>query len=185
MTVSTLLRLAGAGLLLLCAACGFMPFLTGEPHVSPEALDERIVAEISTRFLKAEDVTYLDIQPRSYAGHVYLIGEASSPGELDAAVDISKDVQGVRSVTTYVLPKPEQPACSSLDNARIESRVRTALSETHAALASRIDLTVFQCRVVLTGTVPSREDEAALLAEIQAVEGVGSARSLLRVAKRK
>lgn len=182
MIASTLFRLAVAGLLLLGASCASVPFMGGE-RSSPDVLDERIVAEISTRFLKSKQITYLDIQPRSYAGHVYLIGEAGSPGELDAAVDIAKIVKGVRSVTTYVLQKPEQPACSSLDNARIEARVRAAFRDLDGAMIESVDLTVFQCRVVLTGVVDSREAEAALLAEAQAVAGAGEAKSLLRVAR--
>lgn len=175
--------LAFALALLVTAGCGWTSVFQPAAQLSPQAEDERIVAEISTHFLKSEAITYLDMLPYSYGGHVYLVGEADSPEEIDAAVDIAKSVQGVRSVTTYVLPKPEQPACSALDNARIERGVQAAILAGEGASVPEVDLTVFQCMVVLTGRVEDKAVEDRLLAEARAVDGVRAAKSLLRVAK--
>lgn len=169
--------------MLLLTGCGMssLPFCT--ELSSPHAEDERIVAEISTLFLKNEKITYLDIQPYSYGRHVYLVGEAASPEELNQAVTLAKSVRDVRSVTTYVLPKPEQPVCSSLDSARIQRQVLTRLEADQQASPNNVDLTVFQYVVVLTGEVDSRETEAALVARAEEVEGVRLAKSLLRVVR--
>lgn len=172
-----------AGALLFLTGCGLPALSLFEDPASPHAVDERIVAEISTLYLKNEKITYLDIQPYSYDGHVYLIGEAASPEELDLAVDLAKSVQDVRSVTTYVLPKPKLPVCSSLDNARIRSRVLTALGSGERTAPHDVDLTVFQCVVVLTGEVDSRETETRLLSEAQNVDEARLIKSLLRVVR--
>lgn len=172
-----------AAALLLLTGCSLPALSLFEESASPQAVDERIVAEISTLYLKHEKITYLDIQPYSYDGHVYLVGEAASPEELDLAVDLAKSVQDVRSVTTYVLPKPELPVCSSLDNARIQSRVLTALGTGEKAAPHSVNLTVFQCVVVLTGEVDSRETEARLLSEAQSVDEARLIKSLLRMVR--
>lgn len=172
-----------AAVLLLLTGCAMPAMLRSEEPSSLQAEDERIVAEISTRCLKNETITYLDIQPYSYGRHVYLVGEAGSPEELDLVVALAKSVQDVRSVTTYVLPKPEQPVCSFLDNARIQSRVLTALDSGGKDAPRRVNLTVFQCVVVLTGEVDSRETEAKLLSEVQTVDEARKVKSLLRVVR--
>lgn len=172
-----------AAVLLLLTGCAMPALFRSEEPPSPQAVDERIVAEISTRYLKNGTITYLDIQPYSYGRHVYLVGEAGSPEELDLVVTLAKSVQDVRSVTTYVLPKPEQPVCSSLDNARIQSRVLTALDADGKVAPHSVNLTVFQCVVVLTGEVDSRETEAKLLSEVQTVDEARKVKSLLRVVR--
>ena len=64
--------------------------------------DETISAKLQAKFLEDKTVSYLNISPLSYEGHVYLVGEYASTAERDRAVVLAKETSGVRDVTTFL-----------------------------------------------------------------------------------
>ena len=83
-------RLTLAVLLLsaLCVLSGCTIYKTAvdERSVGTIVKDETISAKLQAKFLEDKTVSYLNISPLSYEGHVYLVGEYASAAERDRAV---------------------------------------------------------------------------------------------------
>jgi hyperosmotically inducible periplasmic protein len=69
----------------------------------------------------------------------------------------------------------------SLDDATLTVRVKTALLNDPAIGGLKIDVTTARGAVTLSGTVPTRDDEAAAVALAKSVEGVGEVKSTLQI----
>ncbi|MCK5166715.1 MAG: BON domain-containing protein, partial [Rhodospirillaceae bacterium] len=65
--------------------------------------DVWIETKISAQLLTEEGVTSVNYRWRSVLGSVYLIGEASTSGELNKVLDIIGATKGVKSVKSHVL----------------------------------------------------------------------------------
>ena len=65
--------------------------------------DVWIETKISAQLLTEEGVTSVNYRWRSVLGSVYLIGEASTSGELNRVLDIIGATKGVKSVKSHVL----------------------------------------------------------------------------------
>lgn len=66
------------------------------------ALDASITAAIKMKLANDETVKALNINVETDAGHVTLIGKVSSTSEADRAIELAKQVDGVKSVKSQL-----------------------------------------------------------------------------------
>lgn len=152
-----------------------------ERNVGDWANDNAIAITIEKDFLNDDQIKFLDFDAHSYEGHVYIVGEYESRSQVDRAVQIAKGVDGVRQVTTYVLPKREQDYCGTTDNLDIYASVKKALVADKNIWSTNIDIKTVQCNVVLLGIVGSAQEKSLAYNHAKAVEGVRSVKSYLTV----
>ncbi|MGE4292902.1 MAG: BON domain-containing protein [Desulfovibrio sp.] len=143
--------------------------------------DEQITFLIDKELLADKDVNYLDYKAFTYLGRVYLVGEYESDVQRTKAIRIARDVEGVRSVTTYMLPKQEVANCDTATQLRIGAELDKDLLEDKSVNGTNVDTKIVQCQAVLLGLVGSQReiDRAAVIAG--QVPGVTSVKSFLQV----
>lgn len=169
--------------LLLAAAQGCTVYKVAvDPRTTAQvARDERITLEIESEFLADETVEYLDFSSSSYLGHVYITGEYEAQSQVDRAVQIARGVDGVRAVTTYLLPERDVADCSTAKSVRIKQELATKLFTDSEIYGSNVDIRVVQCVIVLTGLVDTQAEIDKAVATARSIEGNRGVKSYLRV----
>lgn len=155
-----------------------------ERSLSQQTADASISASIMKQYLDDDDVSVLGIEPYTFVGHVYLVGDYETDIQKQKAISIARGVEGVTGLTTYLLPEKDDPDCGTTDNVTILSKVKAALIGDGDIWSTNIEVKVVQCRVVLLGLVGSDAQIDKSIAHAKAVEGVRSVKSYLRVANK-
>jgi hyperosmotically inducible protein len=96
-------------------------------NVKTIANDTAIKTKIVKQFIDDDTVKILDISTSCYQGHVYLVGEYVTKRQKNRVIEIAKRTEGVREVTTYLLPKKREDLCGTSDNLGIMAKVKTKL----------------------------------------------------------
>ena len=170
--------LTGAALV---SGCAVYDVAVEERNAGDWANDEKITFQIKEQFLKNDSISYMDIDAASYLGQVYIVGEYESHSQVTEAVKIAESIPGVRTVTTYMLPKRANDHCGTTDNLEIYTRVKHKLVSDSDIWSTNIDVKTVQCNVVLLGIVGSTTEMAKAIAYASAVPGVRKVRSYLKV----
>lgn len=164
--------------------CTIYKTAVDERSVGSIVTDEVISAKLQAKFLEDKTVSYLNISPLSYEGHVYLVGEYATTAERDRAIALAKETEGVGEITTFLLPvKPGDP-CGSTDNLEKKALVKKALIADTSIWSTNVNVEVVQCRVVLLGIVGSQAELDKAVAHARDVPGVREVKSYLRVRAR-
>jgi hyperosmotically inducible protein len=172
-------------LLLLLFIVGCSPYGTiygvavDERKATTIASDKKITAEIQKIFLEDGTVKAFDISSYCYDGNVFLVGEYDNREQKEKAERIAKNIEGVKSVQTYLLPKKKDDACGTSDNMAITGKVDAKLTADKDIRSTNIDVKVIQCNVVLLGIVRSGEEIAKATAHAKSVGGVRNVTSFL------
>ena len=145
----------------------------------PIASDKEITAKIQKTFLEDGTVNIVDISSYCCDGNVFLMGEYDNIQQKEKAEKMAKDVEGVKSVRTYLLPKKKGDACGTSDNVAITEKVDAKLAADKDTRSTNIDIKVVQCNVVLFGIVRSGEEIAKATAHAKSVGGVRNVTSFL------
>jgi len=144
--------------------------------------DEEVKLTIEKRLAAESATDFLDISTFCYSGHVYLVGEYGTGEERTKALDIARRAPGVKSVTTYLLPKGEKGACGRAEDVKIAGELRVKLIGDKDIHSTNIDDKVVHCHVVLLGIVGSKEEIAKAVAHSKGVAGVRDVTTYLKVA---
>jgi hyperosmotically inducible periplasmic protein len=97
--------LATASTALFIAACGSTPMRES----TGEYLDDSVIsAKVKTAFIQDKQVDAADINVKTFKGVVQLSGFTDSPAEMRLAVDLARQVPGVKSVQNNISVKPIQ-----------------------------------------------------------------------------
>ncbi len=167
---------------LLLAGCGTAYRTAMDQRSYGQQKDDAVIeATVKKNFVADDDVKALDIAVYSYLGQVYLVGEYETAAAVDRATAIARAVEGVRTVTTYLLPKKDDPECGWSDNVALETKIKAALIGDEDISATNIEVESVQCNAVLLGLVAYQQVIPKAVAHARAVEGVRSVRSYLRV----
>ncbi|MGO9138092.1 MAG: BON domain-containing protein [Syntrophales bacterium] len=172
-------------LLLLLYIVGCSPYATiygvavDERKATTIASDKKITATIQEKFLEDSAVKVIDISSYCYDGKVFLVGEYDTIQQKEKAERIAKNVEGVKSVRTYLLPKKKGDTCGTSDNVVITGKVDAELTADKDIRSTNIDVKVVQCNVALLGIVGSAEEIAKATAHAKSVEGVRKVTSFL------
>ncbi len=154
-----------------------------ERKLGTQVSDERIEAAILAKFIGDENIKTLDLTAKCFGGHVYLVGEYESPKQMDRALAIVKEVEGVNSLTPYLIPKKKLASCGTTDNLKIRGAIETKLIGDKEIWSTNVHVRVFQCRAVLMGIVGAPEEIQKSIAHAQSVKGISEVKSYLRAGK--
>jgi hyperosmotically inducible protein len=148
------------------------------------ASDKRIMSTILKKFLADHLVRDLNITPRCYNGHAYLVGEYETEKQKERAVEIAQGIEGVKTLVTYLLPKKkDDPSCKPEDNLRITSEVKTLIAGDRKIWSKNLSIVTAQCNVVLMGFVGKQTEIQKVIEHAKRVEGVRSVQSYLKSLK--
>ncbi|MBG0788903.1 MAG: BON domain-containing protein [Desulfovibrionaceae bacterium] len=176
-----ILVLALLGLMLQASGCTVYNVAVEERSVGTYVDDEAITFTIKKEFLADDTVKYLDYDAASYEGHVYIVGEYENRTQVDRAVAIAKGVKGVRTVTTYLLPKNDSDHCGTTDNLEIYGRIKKDLVADGDIWSTNVQIKTVQCNVVLLGIVGSMNEREKIIDYAKKTKGVRSVKSYLKI----
>lgn len=179
--LSFILLLALLGLMLQASGCAVYDAAVEERSVGTYVDDEAITFQIEKDFLADDKVKYLDYDASSYEGHVYIVGEYESRSQVDRAVAIAKGVDGVRRVTTYMLPKNPNDHCGTTDNLEIYGRLKKDLVADKNIWSTNVEIKTVQCNVILLGIVGSMSEREKIIDYANKTKGVRSVKSYLKI----
>lgn len=165
----------------LLQGCTVYKAAVDERNVGTIASDEKITLLIKKEFLNDDSVKYLDYDVASYHGHVFIMGEYESRAQADQAIALARSVEGVRKVSTYLLPKRENDACGTFDSLELEASIKKRLIEDKDIWSTNVDVYMVQCNAVLVGIVGSTAERNRAIAHAKSVAGVRSVKSFLKV----
>jgi hyperosmotically inducible periplasmic protein len=169
--------------LLAVAGCGTIySTAMDERNMSTIASDTTIKGAIVKKFYDDDKIKSLDISTGCYDGHVYLVGEYDTADQKNRAIKIAKGVDGVKNVTTYLLPKKKGDPCGTDENLEIVGKVKAKLVGDKGIWSTNIDIKSIQCQVVLYGLVGSKEEINKAILHAKSVEGIRGVKSFLKSA---
>ena len=142
--------------------------------------DTTIKLTIVNKFYDDEAINSLNLSSGCYRGHVYLVGEYDKPDQKTRAIKIAKSIKGVKSVTTYLLPKKKSDLCGTDENLVIVGKIKAKLIGDKDIWSTNIDVKSVQCNVVLYGLVASKNKIKKAIEHAKSVEGVRSVKSFLK-----
>ena len=145
--------------------------------------DEKITMAIRDKFLNDEKIKYFDISTYCYNGHVYLVGEYANAEQKNQAVKLAGEVEGVKSVTGYFLPKREDSTCGTTANLELLAKIKAKLIGDMDISSTQIEVKTLQCNVILLGLVGSAGEIQKAISQAESVQGVRSVKSFLEVQK--
>ena len=154
-----------------------------ERDMSTICNDTKIKGSIVKKFFDDDKIKSLDISTGCYEGDVYLVGEYETVDQKDRAIKLAKSVEGVKSVTTYLIPKKEDDLCGTTDNLEIVGKVKANLVGDKEIWSTNIHIKSIQCHVVLYGLVGTEKEINKAIAHAKSVEGVRSVKSFLKSKK--
>ena len=146
---------------------------TSEENVFSQAEDHRLAMRIRESVLAADPSRVLSVTPHAYMGHVYLTGYVANQAEADDLVARVRAIDGVRTVDTYLPPRPSDRSMASDET--IKARMKSELALEPGEVVTRITIEVLAGHVVLLGVVASPQaigDAGRLAAHVGGVTGV-------------
>jgi len=154
-----------------------------ERDMSTICNDTKIKGSIVKKFFDDDKIKSLDISTGCYEGDVCLVGEYETVDQKDRAIKLAKSVEGLKSVTTYLIPKKNDDLCGTTDNLEIVGKVKANLVGDKEIWSTNIDIKSIQCHVVLYGLVGTDKEINKAIAHAKSVEGVRSVKSFLKSKK--
>jgi len=154
-----------------------------ERSVGQQYDDEKITMAIRNKFSGDEKIKYFDISTYCYTGHVYLVGEYDTVDQKIQAVKLAGEVEGVKSVTDYFLPKKKDDTCGTTANLGLFTKVKTKLIGDKNISSTKIEVKALQCNIILLGLAGSADEINKAISHAKAVEGVRSVKSFLKPQK--
>jgi hyperosmotically inducible protein len=154
-----------------------------ERSVGQQYDDEKITMDIRKKISDDPKIKYFDISTYCYNGHVYLVGEYDTVDQKNQAVKLAREVEGVKSVTDYFLPKKKDDTCGTTANLKLLAKVKVELIGDKNISSTQIEVKALQCNIILLGLVGSDDEIKNAISLAKAVEGVRSVKSFVRIQK--
>jgi hyperosmotically inducible protein len=131
--------------------------------------------------MKDEKIKYFDISTYVYHGDVYLVGEYDTVDQKNRALKLAGQVEGVKSVNSFFLPKQEDDTCGATTNLELRAGVKKALIGDRDISAIQVEVKALQCNIILLGVVGSEDEIKKAVSHAKNVEGVRSIISFLKI----
>lgn len=170
-------------LVILTTGCTIYKSAVDERSLGEQYDDQKITMAIRSKFSDDEKIKYFDISTYVYNGNVFLVGEYETPAQKQQAVKLTRQVEGVKSVTDYFLPKKKDETCGTTANLKLMAKVRKNLISDGDISSTQIEVKALQCNIILLGLVASADEMSKATAHAKAVEGVRSVKSFLKIRK--
>ncbi len=123
----------------------------------------------------------MDFDAAVYDGHAYVLGEYESQAQVSRAFQIAKSQDGVKAVTTVMMPKKDDDTCGTSDNLLLYGKIKKLLIEDENVWSTNINVKTIQCHVVLLGIVGTPAEAQKAVSYAKSVSGVRSVQSFLKV----
>lgn len=147
---------------------------TDERSFGEHINDTQIEASVKAAIVGEQASKILDINVYSFYGNIYLIGEADR--ELSAKViNVSKRVNGVRSVTTSFYP----PGASTSQDILTEIKVNESLLMASGVPSAKVQVDVWTGQAHLLGILANQEQMDKVLATVRNVPEVKSIKNYM------
>lgn len=143
--------------------------------------DTTLSGKIKYQLLKDDTVKGLDISVYVYYGKVYLVGVVESNNQKSQAINIAKSIEGVKSVTTYILNKNQTTIGKTVDDTAITAKVKAKMIEDKQMKSTQIEVKTILGQVVLLGVVSSKSDISKAIGYAKSVENVRKVKSFVIV----
>ena len=176
---------------LLSSGCSTI-YTTAADQIYATAVDQRdvntilndttIKLTIVNKFYDDDSINSLNLSIGCYKSHVYLVGEYDKDIQKTHAIETAESIEGVKSVTTYLVSKNKDDICRVDDNIRLIVKAKAKLIKDKEIWSTNIDVTSVQCHIVLYGLVASEIKIKKAIAHAKSVEGVRSVKSFLKSA---
>jgi len=166
---------------MLMSGCTVYDVAVEERNLGDWTSDKNISYAIERAYLNDELVRYLDFDAFCYEGQVFVVGQYESRDQVKRAVEIAEGTKGVRSVTTFVMPKKAHDDCGTADNLGLYTKVKQKLVADTDIWSTNIDIKTMQCHIILLGIVGSVSERDAAVAHARSVEGARGVESFLMV----
>ncbi|HVO68189.1 MAG TPA: BON domain-containing protein [Syntrophales bacterium] len=154
-----------------------------ERKVGTIASDTKITITILTKFINDDLVKAQDISIFCYEGNVYLVGEYELKEQKKRSLEITKGVEGVKSVSAYLSQKDPNSSCGTLDNLAITTKVKIKLLGDIDILSTNVDVETVNCTVVLLGIVGSEQELKKVIDHARKVTGIYGVKPFLKKAE--
>jgi len=150
---------------------------TGEVH-APMSIDNAMIDEIRVALERDPHLAHpVEVAVTARAGAVTLRGSVDSVRQLGAAVETAKSVPGVRSVANELRVDPRNPRP---DN-ELRGAALQALMSSPVAPDERIEATVADGWLTLTGVVAHQHESDAAFEAVRRLPGVGGITNKIEV----
>ena len=143
--------------------------------------DKNREAKIKYNLLDDDQVKGLDISVYVFYGDAYLVGVVETGAQRSRAVAIARQVEGIRSVTTYLLDKSAATVGKSVDDVAIKAKVKAKMIGDKEMKSTQVEVKSVFGHVVLLGIVGSQKDADKAVKYARGVEYVKSVKSFIRV----
>jgi len=143
--------------------------------------DTATLGKIKYQLLQDDTVEGLDISVYVYTGKVYLVGVVERDKQKSQAIKIAKGVEGVKSVTTYILNKNRVTVGKTVDDSAITAKVKAKMIEDKEMKSTQIDVETVLGHVVLLGIVSNKGDLNKAIRYAKSVENVSKVKSFVMV----
>lgn len=149
--------------------------------VGVQATDQKITTKIQGKLAGEEGLAVFDIAVQVYYGHVYLVGEYGDEGDRKTAVRLARETEGVKGLSTYLLPKRDVEGCGMGSGIKLNTLINKRMAQDEDVVHTRVNVEMVQCNAVLLGVVSSQKERARATEIARGVEGVRSVKSYLLI----
>lgn len=156
--------------------------MVDERSLSSMLNDKTIKYSILSRLTAEKGSNLINVSVESYEGDVYLVGEYELEEDKLRSIEIAQNVEGVKSLTAYLLPIQQDHPCGTVKNLEITAAVKQWLFTDQTVWSSNVDVFTVQCNVVLAGLVGSDEEIEKSIRYAKEVVDVRAVTSYLKVA---
>ena len=162
------------------AGCNPVGVVNDERTVGEQLDDKTIATEVKYALFHDSISQGLDIEVKTYTGHVYLIGMVDNQSQIDRAMETAMSVRGVRAVTPYLLLKSDLDTIGrAVDDNVIAVKVKAKLVDDPVLKSTQFDVEVMRGHVILFGIVATSRDLRRAVEDALAVDGVRKVKSFI------
>jgi len=142
--------------------------------------DSAITTKVKAAILKEDSLKSSEINVETFKGVVQLSGFVSSQAGINKAVEVTRNVKGVKSVTNSMRLKQEETG-GYFDDATITTKVKAAILKEGSLKSSEINVETSKGVVQLSGFVNSQADIDKAVEVTRNIKGVKSVVNSMRL----
>ncbi len=151
-----------------------------ERNVKTIANDTSIEFKILKNLTNEKSSDLIDVSVTSYNRDVFLVGEYETNTQKNRFLRATQNVEGVKSVDSYLVMADKMSNCDTKKNLEITARVKAKLIGDKSIWSTNIRVSTIQCQVILWGTVGTEDEITKSIQYSKLVEGVTSVKSFLK-----
>ena len=156
---------------------------TSKQEGTGEYIDDSVITtKVKGAILQESSLKSSEINVETFKGVVQLSGFVNSQADINKAIEVTRSVKGVKSVTNSMRIKQESSSAGAyIDDAAITTKVKAAILQESSLKSSEINVETFKGVVQLSGFVNSQADINKAVEVTRNVKGVKSVTNSMRL----